>query len=295
MNFNSIGFSIDDSNKNIASGTGRCWVNKYYYSPLNFSPLFGSRFQREGFIFVCPMTDPASVCVSINKSQKQLTVKGKSLQNKYLFCSNFPYSGLDFCIDADTTKRFDRNSISYKFDNGILTVEFVQVEDNQFELVKNQPIFNNKPVDRPVQTRRDACDFGCPSAYYDFTPNFLKKVELPFLNLVEIDKEYHPTKSFSTPNLRTLNLPPIPSEFLEKNENSIELPEEKGDLSEGKGDITPIEEKHNQTPQESSNDSFRETEDGITLIKNNGWQYNNNINNTQTDNLCNETPIVEDE
>ena len=98
MNFNSIGFSIDDSNKNIASGTGRCWVNKYYYSPLNFSPLFGSRFQREGFIFVCPMTDPASVCVSINKSQKQLRITGKQLKGKVYTQTNFPFKELDDII-----------------------------------------------------------------------------------------------------------------------------------------------------------------------------------------------------
>lgn len=283
---NSIGFSIDDSNNNIASGTNNCWANKYVYFPLNFSPLFGNRIQREGFIFVCPMTDPATICVSINKSQKQITVKGKRPENKYLVLSNFPYTDLDFCIDADKTKRFDRNSISYKFDNGILTVEFSQVEDNQFELVRNQPIFNNRPVERVVEPSFKY-NFGLSSTDKKSLSDAWNKFKTSHLPTCEV----YP-KSVSTPNLQSLNLPSTPSVplppippaplWLKKNDNK-------------EGDITPEapeEVCHYQTPEESSNDDIHTTsEDGITLLK----KQNFNGEWRQNDSLYNETPTVGDE
>lgn len=283
MNYlNSIGFSIDDSNHNIASGTGLCWVNKYSYSPLNFSPIYNSRMFREGFIFICPTIDSSTICVSINKSQKQITVKGKNSENKYLVLSNFPYTNLDYCIDSDNDKRFNRDSISYKFENGIFTIEFEQVKDNQFELVRNQPIFNNRPTEnRQIKTRSECC--GYPSAYFPLNnTNFFvsQNGELPFLNLVEVEKLNYPTKSFSTPNLQNLNLPSIPLPPIPPMMKK-EIPENSSPLDESSDNgitVTPADDD----PHTIVN------EDGITLLKKQNF-------NSENDNLHNETPTVGDE
>lgn len=275
---NSLGLTFDDSYSNIATGTINCWVNKYYY------PTFRSKSPREGFIFVCPTIDPSSIHVSINKSQKQLIIKGKQSQYNYLLMCNFPFIRLDHCIDADEDKRFDRDSISYKFVNGILTIEFYQVNDNQFELVRNQPIFNNKPDIKTFTSGERVF----PSAYFPCF-EFQKRDVLPPLNLVKNDIETQPPKSFSTPNLRNLNidyqcnlpLPPIPPpapEWLKKSIDNL-----------GKNEI------RYQRSDESSDNGLTvtpENESVIEILKkenfNGEWEYPNSE-------LNNDKPTVEDE
>lgn len=115
----------------------------------------------EGIIFVIPTVNPATIVVSMNKSQKQISVKGNQFTGG--FYKHLPNKELDHIINADSDLRFVRESISFKNVNGILNIEVSTEKDNQFSIVKNNYHYSGAVVipSKPFQQNVTQSTMNC--------------------------------------------------------------------------------------------------------------------------------------